>query len=104
MSLSEFYVSSDGGHDVTITKYVRQYRKDEKKIAREEDSEGRKGTFKEGTNPNGQDSLFEEMEQGGRRQGTIQEQGEGPAQAREAPQEGCKQEDGLRHAGGCAAC
>ena len=34
MSLSQFYVSSDRGHDSTITKYVRQYRKDERKIAR----------------------------------------------------------------------
>ena len=42
MSLSEFYVSSDGGHDVTITKYVRQYRKDEKKIARADREHSRK--------------------------------------------------------------
>ena len=34
MSLNEFYVSSDKGHDATRTKYVRQYSKDEKKIKR----------------------------------------------------------------------
>ena len=34
MSMSEFYVSSDGGHDATRTKYVRQYRSCEKKTAR----------------------------------------------------------------------
>ena len=34
MSMSEFYVSSDGGHDATRTKYVRQYRSNEKKTAR----------------------------------------------------------------------
>ena len=34
MSMSDFYVSSDKGHDATRTKYVRQYRKAEKRIKR----------------------------------------------------------------------
>ena len=34
MSMSDFYVSSDNGHDATRTKYVRQYRKAEKRIKR----------------------------------------------------------------------
>ena len=34
MSMSDFYVSSDKGHDATRTKYVRQYRKAEKRLKR----------------------------------------------------------------------
>ena len=34
MSMEDFYVSSDKGHDATRTKYVRQYRKAEKRIKR----------------------------------------------------------------------